>query len=105
MKAGASVSNLKLIPYHGEMPPVFISYAHRDMDTVYSIINSLIANGILFINACVRRYSRVLFLAEQVIGQLNGTVPEINPVTITKPITSEEFIINRTEATSKLKRS
>ncbi len=45
MKVGASVSNLKLVPYQGEMPYVFISYAHRDMDIVYSIINCLIAKG------------------------------------------------------------
>ncbi len=45
MKVGASVSNLKLVPYQGEMPYVFISYAHRDMDIVYSIINFLIAKG------------------------------------------------------------
>ena len=57
---------------------------------------------ILFVNACVRRNSRTRFLAEQVIRHLNGTVVEANPVTTTQPITSEEFIINRTDATSKM---
>ena len=57
---------------------------------------------ILFVNACVRRNSRTRFLAEQVIRHLNGTVVQANPVTTTQPITSEEFIINRTDATSKM---
>ena len=57
---------------------------------------------ILFVNACIRRNSRTRFLAEQVIRRLNGTVVEANPVTATKPITSEKFIIKRTEATGKM---
>ena len=57
---------------------------------------------ILFVNACVRRNSRTRFLAEQVIRLLNGTVAEADPATITQPITSEEFIINRTDATSRM---
>ena len=56
---------------------------------------------ILFVNACVRRNSRTRFLAEQVIRQLNGTVGEVNPVAAAEPITSEEFIINRTEASGR----
>ena len=39
------MSNPKLVPYQGEKPYVFISYAHRDMETVYSIIRSLTAKG------------------------------------------------------------
>ena len=57
---------------------------------------------ILFVNACVRKNSRTRFLAEQVIRQLNGTVAEVNPATAAQPITSEEFIINRTDATSRM---
>ena len=57
---------------------------------------------ILFVNACIRKNSRTRFLAEQVIRQLNGTVIEVNPVTATEPITSEEFIINRADATGKM---
>ena len=57
---------------------------------------------ILFANACIRKNSRTRFLAEQVIRQLNGTVIEVNPVTATEPITSEEFIINRADATGKM---
>ena len=57
---------------------------------------------ILFVNACIRRNSRTRFLAEQVIRRLNGTVVEANPVTATEPITSEKFIIKRTEATGKM---
>ena len=34
--------------------------------------------------------------------RLNGTVAEVNPVTATEPITSEEFIINRTDATRRM---
>ena len=63
---------------------------------------SMAEQKILFVNACVRRNSRTRFLAEQVIRHLNGTVVEANPVTTTQPITSEEFIINRTDATSKM---
>ena len=63
---------------------------------------SMTEQKILFVNACVRRNSRTRFLAEQVIRHLNGTVVEANPVTTTQPITSEEFIINRTDATSKM---
>lgn len=55
---------------------------------------------ILFVNACVRKNSRTRFLAEQVIRQLKGTVAEVNPVT-TKPITSEAFILHRTEASDR----
>lgn len=54
---------------------------------------------ILFVNACVRKNSRTRYLAEQVIKQLDGTVAEVNPVAATEPITTEEFIINRTRAT------
>ena len=57
---------------------------------------------ILFVNACIRKNSRTRFLAEQVIRQLNGTVVEVNPVTVTEPITSEEFIISRADATGKM---
>ena len=57
---------------------------------------------ILFVNACIRKNSRTRFLAEQVIRQLNGTVVEVNPVTATEPITSEEFIINRADAMGKM---
>ncbi len=63
---------------------------------------SMTEQKILFVNACVRRNSRTRFLAEQVIRHLNGTVVEANPITTTQPITSEEFIINRTDATSKM---
>ena len=56
----------------------------------------------MFVNACIRKNSRTRFLAEQVIRQLNGTVIEVNPVTATEPITSEEFIINRADATGKM---
>ena len=63
---------------------------------------SMTEQKILFVNACIRRNSRTRFLAEQVIRHLNGTVVEANPVTTTQPITSEEFIINRTDATSKM---
>lgn len=63
---------------------------------------SMTEQKILFVNACVRRNSRTRFLAEQVIRHLNGTVVQANPVTTTQPITSEEFIINRTDATSKM---
>ena len=55
---------------------------------------------ILFVNACVRKNSRTRFLAEQVIRQLKGTVAEVNPVA-TKPITSEAFILHRTEASDR----
>ena len=57
---------------------------------------------ILFVNACIRKNSRTRFLAEQVSRQLSGTVIEVNPVTATEPITSEEFIINRADATGKM---
>lgn len=57
---------------------------------------------ILFVNACIRKNSRTRFLAEQVIRQLNGTVVEVNPAAATEPITSEEFIINRTDATGRM---
>ena len=56
---------------------------------------------ILLVNACVRRNSRTRFLAEQVIRQLKGTVVEVNPATTTEPITSEEYINNRTEASGR----
>lgn len=56
---------------------------------------------ILFVNACVRKNSRTRYLAEQVIKQLDGTVAEVNPAAVTEPITTEEFIINRTRATEK----
>ena len=57
---------------------------------------------VLFVNACIRKNSRTRFLAEQVIRQLNGTVVETNPATTTEPITTEEFIIRRTEATGRM---
>ena len=57
---------------------------------------------VLFVNACIRKNSRTRFLAEQVIRRLNGVVVEVNPATATKPITSEKFIINRTEATGRM---
>ena len=57
---------------------------------------------ILFVNACIRKNSRTQFLAEQVIRQLNGTVVEVNPATAAEPIISEEFIINRTDATGRM---
>lgn len=34
--------------------------------------------------------------------RLNGTIAEVNPVTATAPITSEEFTINRTDATRRM---
>ena len=57
---------------------------------------------ILFVNACIRKNSRTRFLAEQVMRRLNGTVVEVNPVTAAEPITSEEFIISRADATGKM---
>ena len=36
----------KPVPYQGKEPYIFISYAHKDMDTVYSIISSLIEKGL-----------------------------------------------------------
>ena len=56
--------------------------------------------NILFINACVRRNSRTRILAERVLKQLDGTVTEVNPATATAPITSEQFILERNEATA-----
>ena len=56
---------------------------------------------ILFVNACVRKNSRTRWLAEQVIRQLEGTVAEVNPAAATEPITTEEFISNRTRASEK----
>ena len=56
---------------------------------------------ILFVNACVRKHSRTRYLAEQVIKRLEGTIVEVNPVAAAEPITTEEFIINRTRATEK----
>lgn len=56
---------------------------------------------ILFVNACVRKNSRSRWLAEQVIRQLEGTVAEVNPAAATEPITTEEFISNRTRASEK----
>ncbi len=56
---------------------------------------------ILFVNACVRKNSRTRFLAEQVIRQLKGTVAEVNPVSATEPITTEAFILQRTEASDR----
>ena len=63
---------------------------------------SMTEQKILFVNACVRRNSRTRFLAEQVIRRLDGTVVEVNPAAATEPITSEEFIISRTEATDRM---
>ncbi len=57
---------------------------------------------ILYVNACIRKNSRTRFLAEQVIRRLKGTVAEVHPVSTTGPITSEEFIINRTEASCRM---
>ena len=57
---------------------------------------------ILFVNACIRKNSRTRLLAERVIRQLDGTVVEVNPAEATAPITSEGFIINRTEATARM---
>ena len=39
------MGNPNLVPYQGKEPYVFISYAHRDMDAVYSIISDLIGKG------------------------------------------------------------
>ena len=56
---------------------------------------------ILFVNACIRKNSRTRHLADQIIKQLDGTVVEVNLAAATEPITTEEFIINRTAATEK----
>ena len=39
------MSDLKLVPYDGEKPYVFVSYAHRDMKAVYSILRDLAGKG------------------------------------------------------------
>ena len=57
--------------------------------------------NILFINACVRRNSRTRILAERVLKQLDGTVTEVNPATATAPIISEQFIMERNEASAR----
>ena len=52
---------------------------------------------ILFINACVRKQSRTLRLAKQLIDTLDGEISEVKLEGITFPVVDEEFI-NRREA-------
>ena len=66
------------------------------------VYHDMTKQKILFVSACIRKNSRTRFLAEQVIRQLNGTVVEVNPATAAEPITSEKFIINRTDATGRM---
>ena len=54
--------------------------------------------NILFVNACIRKCSRTRALAEKILSRMNGTITEVNPVTATKPIVSEQFINNRDKA-------
>ena len=52
---------------------------------------------ILFINACVRKQSRTIRLAKQLLDTLDGEIKEVKLETIEFPVVDEEFI-NRREA-------
>lgn len=52
---------------------------------------------LLFINACVRKQSRTLRLAKQLIDKLDGEIKEVKLETIVFPVVDEEFI-NRRES-------
>ena len=52
---------------------------------------------ILFINACVRKGSRTLRLAEQLLDTLDGEIKEVKTEEIEFPVVDEEFINRREE--------
>ncbi len=52
---------------------------------------------ILFINACVRRKSRTLILARQLLNTLDGEIKEVQLEKVEFPVVDEEFI-NRRDA-------
>ncbi|WP_026525122.1 NAD(P)H-dependent oxidoreductase [Butyrivibrio sp. MB2005] len=50
---------------------------------------------ILFVNACVRKQSRTLILAKQLLSTLKGEVKEIRLEDVDFPVVDEEFINHR----------
>ncbi len=50
---------------------------------------------ILFVNACVRKQSRTLILAKQLLSTLEGEVKEIRLEDVDFPVVDEEFINHR----------
>ncbi len=52
---------------------------------------------ILFVNACVRKQSRTLRLANQLMDKLDGEIKEVKLETVEFPIVDEEFINRREE--------
>lgn len=52
---------------------------------------------ILFVNACVRKQSRTLILAKQLLSTLEGEVKEIRLEDVDFPVVDEEFINHREE--------
>ena len=52
---------------------------------------------ILFVNACVRKQSRTLRLAKQLMDKLDGEIKEVKLETVEFPIVDEEFINRREE--------
>lgn len=50
---------------------------------------------ILFINACVRKQSRTLRLAKELLGRLEGDIKEVKLEDIDFPLVNEEFIVRR----------
>ena len=59
-------------------------------------------NNILFINACVRTGSRTNRLARRIMDSIGGTIMEVRPAEVVKPITTEEFLRLRDEASMKM---
>ncbi len=52
---------------------------------------------ILFVNACVRKQSRTLRLAKQLMDKLDGEIKEVKLEMVEFPIVDEEFINRREE--------
>ncbi len=55
------------------------------------------AEMILFINACVRKQSRTLRLAKQLLIRLKGEIKEVRLENLKFPVVNEEFIVHRDE--------
>ena len=55
---------------------------------------------ILFVNACTRRESRTMRLAEYVLGQMQGEVERVDLYRMHFPLTDEEFLIKRDRLTA-----
>jgi FMN-dependent NADH-azoreductase len=57
--------------------------------------------NILFVNCCVRRESRTKRLAEHVLRSLDGEITEEFPAVSARPITTEDFLLERNEDSEK----